>query len=324
MVHVTNLPLSDRPSDSAAPPDPTEAILAFARRQHGVVSRHQLLRAGLGEGLIDCRVKSKRLIPLFSGVYGVGHDVISRRGWWHAGLLSAGPGAVLSHTTAAAVWDLMQPRERVEVLRGFNREKRRNGQPRPPSYAPTLIVHRSRRRPSIDFTIQEGVPVTTVERTLLNLAAILPDPQIRSMVAEAERRGILDWNRFRSFADLGPGWPGIGKLCSLIDEWEPQVALTKSALERMFIEFCLDQAIPLPQVNVNVCGWEVDCFWPEARLIVELDGFEYHSDRETFEKDRKRDAIHRAAGYEVNRVTYRQLKHEAAYVRDVVLKPVTG
>lgn len=298
----------------------TEMMLRLARSQHGVVSRRQLLESGFADTLVDEHVRALRLIPVFTGVYGLGHDLISHRGWWAAALLSAGPGAALSHASAADCWGLIEPRQRIEVVRGFNREPL-SADRRSPNRK-LLIVHRSRYLPAEDLTLYDGFPVTTVARTFLNLSAIFPISRLESAIAEADRRRILDWTQLNEVSRRGTGWKGIRKLRSIIEMWNPGLSESKSKFERRFLRFCRDHLIPTPEVNVMVEDFEVDCLWSDRRLVIELDSFGFHRDRRTFESDRRRDVVLRNAGYEVHRLTYRQFADDPGYVLDQVLRRI--
>jgi len=297
-----------------------EIMLRLAEEQHGVVSRRQLIELGVSGALVDQRVEARRLVAVFAGVYGVGHGILSHRGWWSAALLSGGPGSVLSHTSAAACWGLIRPRHRVEIIRGFNREPvgSVNGPRRTPNRS-LLVVHRTRVLPGRDLTDHGGFPLTTVPRTILNLAASFNLERLSSVVADAERMGLVDWNELAAISHRGPGWKGIGKLREIVREWDPAAGATRSELERRFLGFCRAHDVPPPSVNTRVEGLEVDCAWLEKRLIVELDGFRFHSDRRSFESDRRRDTILANAGYEVRRVTHAQLKDDPQFVLTEVL-----
>lgn len=315
--------MSSRSGESVRVDRPTADILRLAREQHGVVSRRQLVRLGISERLIEQRVSAGRLLPVFAGVYGVGHDIIGHRGWWSAALLSGGDGAVLSHTSAAACWGLLAPRNRTEIIRDFSREPPQsiNGPRRSPNKS-KLVVHRTTRLPEEETTTRDGFPTTTVPRTILNLAATRSESQLEGLVAEAERMRLLDWRQLRDVSSRGKGWAGVGKLREIVGRWHPDVADTKSGLESRFLQFCRARALPDPIVNTYVEGYEVDCVWKEQRLIVELDSVRFHSDLRTFERDRRKDTILTRAGYEVRRVTHEQLRDDPEFVMKHVLAAI--
>jgi very-short-patch-repair endonuclease len=300
--------------------DATLKILELARVQHGVVSRQQLIRAGLSASLINHFVVELRLVPLFPGVYGAGHDVVSPRGWWTAALLSAGPGSALSHTSAAAVWNLISPRSRCEVVRGsYRRQAGAENKTRFSTDRSRLLIHRSRCLPGWDIAVREGFRVTSVARTILDLARSMSEGRLRSLLVEAERLRIFDGESLREVSSRGSGWAGAPKLRSILAEWDPALDVTRSVFEEKFLSFCRSRGLPLPAVNVVVEGFEVDCLWASHGLIVELDGFATHSDLKSFDADRRRDSILRSAGLDVRRVTYRQLRDDPAFVLEFVL-----
>lgn len=295
-------------------------MLRLAKAQHGVVSRQQLVIAGISGTLIDQRVRDSKLIPVFTGVYGLGHDVISHRGWWWAALLSGGPGTVLSHTSAAACWGLIAPRNRTEILRRYNRDRLTGSPPR--LNAKLLTVHRSRCLPPGDLTVHDGFPVTTVARTILNLSARSSPAEVESLVSEADRLEILDWKQLEEASERGPGWKGTRELKRILEAWDPRNGETKSRLERRFLSFCHLHSVPAPLVNVWLEGFQVDCFWPGKRLVIELDSRGFHADLKTFDSDRSRDVILKNAGYDVRRVTHRHLVEQPGFVLSEVLSPL--
>ena len=303
----------------------TLAILDLARNQHGVVSRGQLVEAGLSSSLINHWVRKLRLVPVFPGVYGVGHDVISQRGWWTAALLSAGPASALSHTSAAAVWNLIAPRSRCEVVRDFYR---RDFEPTPGKRLSTdrarLLIHRSRFLPERDLTVRGGLRVTSLARTLINLAPSMSEERLRSLFVEAERLRVFDRESLREVSSRGPGWSGASKVRRILAEWDSALDVTRSVFEERFLRFCRDRDLPLPQVNAQVEGLEVDCLWSPPGLIVELDGYATHSGLVSFDEDRRRDAVLRTAGFDVRRVTYRQFRDDPEFVLEYILGSLTA
>lgn len=301
-----------RPADSDFPDDVYEALLCLARLQHGVASRSQLFDAGASGSMIDRWLRSRRLLTFHYGVYAIGHDVVSLRGRWMAAVLSAGGRSVLSHRSAGALWGICSPSSVTEVIRSSGPGRSWPGLAdgcRKGDRA--LKVHRSRVLISGDFTIRESIPVTSVPRTLLDLASILTERQLESAVAHAERSRLIDLAAVEAVASRGPGWRGVSKLRRILAGWNPESTRTRSELEMRFLSLCRSEGLPSPSVNGSLIGYEVDCLWNDARLVVELDGFAHHSDRVTFERDRSRDLELHRAGYEVIRVTFRMLEVES-------------
>jgi hypothetical protein len=266
------------------------AIAVVAERQHGVIARRQLSAIGAGRGAIDHRVWSGRLRPIHRGVYGVGHRVLSPEGHWMAAVLATGPGAVLSHRSAAALWALRPTaRARVEITTERALHAR-----------PGVHTHRAVLAPD-EITTHNGIPTTTPARTLLDLAAVLPRQAVQTAVNEAEVLRLADATALHDLKVRHPRHRGISRLHDL------QPAPTRSELEARFVAFLDDAVLPRPNVNTLIEELEVDFAWPEHRLIAELDGFAFHATRRAFERDRARDRRLQAYGWRVVRITWRQL-----------------
>jgi very-short-patch-repair endonuclease len=240
---------------------------------------------------------------LYPGVYGLGTDVITQRGKWFAGVLAGGPGTTLSHRSAAACWGLLDEGPRVEVTRHFN--WRPEPGLAPGCVHPGLWLRRTRWLPREHLVERAGLPVMSVERLLLSLAATVSFRELESALGAASRAGMLDSAALDKVLARGPGWRGIGNLKRLAATVRPADSRSRSFLEDRFIAGCHEGGLPAPRVNEMVEGLEVDLLWEAPRLIVELDGFEFHRDRLAFERDRERDALLLRSGYRVLRFTYR-------------------
>jgi hypothetical protein len=263
---------------------PSRVIAALAERQHGVVAAWQL---DLGRGAVAHRVRTGQLHVWYRGVYAVGHRVLTREGRWMAAVLAAGPDAVLSHRSAAALWGIRpSARPRIEVTA-------------PRRSRPGVQVHQARLAPD-EITVRDGIPVTTPARTLVDLAAVLRPDEIKKAVNQAEilRLPYPDLSRYT-------GRRGMKHL-----QTRPEPVMTRSKLERDFIAFVEAHGLPTPLVNAGLGTKEPDFRWPKHKLIVEVDGFGTHGTRQAFEDDRARDRRLAAAGWQVVRVTYRQLHEE--------------
>lgn len=272
----------------------TRAIRALAERQHGVFARWQLLELGLEKNLIQRRIEGGLLIPVFQGTFTLGHRRISRQGYWMAAVLASGPGAVLSHASAMELWGIRESTGPIEVLRrsgGVHR--RRTG----------IRLHQTRRLPKEHVACEQGIPVTTIERAFLDMAARLSAKQLERDLVAAERIGRVQWLRLNGIVACGRGRKGAGKLRRVVAAVDPRAASTLSPLEVDFLALCREYGIPLPEVNVMVAGYLVDFVWPSERLVVETDGYTYHADRRAFESDHERTVALTAAGYEVHRAT---------------------
>lgn len=259
----------------------------MADRQYGIVARWQLLACGAPPDAIDLRVRRRRLRRVHRGVYAVGHAVLRREGAWLAAVLALGPGrAHLSHASAAALWGLIGGSGgRIEVTVGSD-----NGRSRP-----ELQVHRRAALLPGETTVHRGIPVTTPARTLLDLATSRPRLVPRAL-AQAEVLRFFDLEALRWVTTAHRGRPGAPLLARLLDAAD-EPALTRSELEEAFLSVCAAAGLPRPRVNQLVEGVEVDFHWPTARLIVEVDGYVFHSTRHAFERDRERDALTAAAGW---------------------------
>jgi very-short-patch-repair endonuclease/predicted transcriptional regulator of viral defense system len=289
---------------SVSAPDGADARIAvLAGTQHGVVSRTQLLNLGLSKGAIERRVRAGRLHCLHAGVYAVGHTVLSQRGRWMAGILFCGPGAVLSHRSAAALWglrsgtggviDVTTPRK-VRATRSI----RRHCSPIPED----------------EVTECEGIPVTSVPRTIFDMAAISRPEAVEAMLREAEYRRLYDLLSLQDLLERYPRRHGAKAVRTALAHVGETPGRIRSPLEERFMPFLDRYALPRPHFNawIEVGGerCQVDCLWPGPRQIVELDGWEGHGTRRAFRDDRARDRRLRVAGYGVTRIAWAQLDDE--------------
>jgi len=276
----------------------TGAIRELAERQHGVVARRQLLALGVARSLIQGRVEAGLLVPVFQGVFALGHRHVSRRGQMMTAVLASGPGAVLSHGSAMELWGVRGARGPIEVLR-------RSGGPR--SVRREIRLHQTRSLPHGHITRKEKIPVTTVERTFLDMAGRLDAKQQERALVEGDRSGVVRWHELQKMIRGWRGKKGIGRLRRVAMGVDPRAIDTKSSLEVDFLALCREFGISLPQVNVFVGPHLVDFLWPEQRVVVETDGYAYHRDRPSFESDHRRTVALAAADYEVHRATHRML-----------------
>ena len=254
----------------------------------------QLRAAGATRNAVAHRVASGLLTRLHRGVYRLGptHTTLTSP---MAAVLACGPTAVLSHHAAAALHGIRPARPGaidVTVTRGH------------PGSRPGIRVHRGR----LDRTVVNGIPVTTVPRTLLDLAAALPERELDRAIEEAQIRRKLDLASLTDAVHEGRGHRGARALrAAAAKATEPQ--LTRSEAERRLVELIRRAELPRPNTNARLGGYEVDALWPAERLVVEVDGFAFHGGREAFERDRRKDAELLGAGYRVLRVTWRQIAH---------------
>jgi very-short-patch-repair endonuclease/predicted transcriptional regulator of viral defense system len=271
-------------------------VAAVATRQHGVVARHQLVTLGLSLDAIDHRVESGRLLRLHRGVYAVGHRKLSGLGFWTAAVLAAGPGAVLSHRSAGALWRVREWSSRRVDITVPRRRRSRDG----------LVLHETRLPPD-ERDEHEGIPVTTPARTLLDLAAVLDEHQLARACERAEALRLTSPTTLQELLDRYPKRPGTPAIRRLIEEGRIVPVTTANDFERRLLTLLDVEDLPEPLVNQPLGHIRPDFRWPEHRLIVELDGFETHGTRAAFERDRARDRALTAQGWRVVRITKRQL-----------------
>jgi hypothetical protein len=170
-----------------------------------------------------------------------------------------------------------------------------------------------RSLPAEDRAARDGIPVTTLARTLLDLGEVVSSRQLERAFEQAELLRLLDLRAIEALAKRARGRRGLRPLAALLSG-ASEPAMTRSELERRFLELCRHANLPIPVLNAVVAGLEVDALWPSQRLIVELDGYAYHRTRAAFERDRGRDAALQIAGYRVLRVTHRRLATEPAAI----------
>ena len=275
---------------SAPPPSIDAIIAALAARQHGLVTRVQLLAAGLSRHAIERRVKSGRLVRVSAGVYAVGHAALSREGHFMAAVLGAGEGAALSHLAAAEhrqVWryrasliDVVAPKRR-SAIKGVR-------------------IHRVRALHWRDVTEHKGIPVTSIPRMLVDLTDVLNPYDLANVIHEAEFKQRFSEPATRDAMRRANGRRKLAVLQKALELRAAGSAGLKSRNEAAFLSMLKN--LPKPLVNVKLNGEEPDFHWPEHKVVVEIDGPGHERPR-TQREDERKEATWRAAGYEVLRVT---------------------
>jgi very-short-patch-repair endonuclease len=277
----------------------------LARRQWGIVTREQLIELGFGTRGISDWVRGGRLHRLYRGVYAYGHDRLRIEGSWLAAVMACGPGAVLSHRDAAQLWELRQSQSAfIDVtVPSQNGRIRRRG----------VRVHRSGRLAAQEVTVRHGIPVTTVARTLLDLADVLPRQALRRAVTEAEYTGRFDLTALIAVVESNPG----RRTRKLREAAGARPHRTRSPLEQRFLGFLERHGVEEPRSGVWIEGYEADFVWTRAGLVVELDGAAAHATRAAVRRDRKRDRVLWRAGYRTMRLTDDALDAEHEVLADL-------
>jgi len=290
--------------------DVDRAIAALTGRQHGVIARSQLVELGLGRGAIAGRIERERLHVLHRRVYAVGHRALTRRGAWMAAILVA-DGAVLSHRSAAALWGILgTERRNVEIT------VPRHVRPRP-----RIDVHEGPLPPD-EVTTDNAISVTTPARSLLDVAAVVSSHHLERAATEAEIHRLGSPTSLAALVARYPTRTGTKTIRRLLNARDIGRNITKHQLELRFLAFLDAHRLPRPRINATVDvppkPREVDCLWPDHRLIAELDGFAAHGTRTAFEEDRDRDRALLVAGYRVTRITWRQIAEDEEALADAL------
>ncbi|HZU60685.1 MAG TPA: type IV toxin-antitoxin system AbiEi family antitoxin domain-containing protein [Solirubrobacteraceae bacterium] len=267
-----------------------EEIAHIAAGQHGNVTRAQLRHLGLADVAIHHRVTLGRLHRVHRGVYAVGRPPSTPLERAAAAVLACGPRAALSHGSAMALWGFWQRwDEPFEVMLAVDR--------RPQG----IRTHRCSTLLRRDVTTREGIRVTSAARTALDMAPRLRARSLTRLINDARRTRILTLEALADVAGRNPTHPGALLLkAHASNPHNP----TRSGGEDDFLKFCARYGLPTPLINTIVHGYEVDAYFPEARLVVELDGWPYHSSRQSFEDDRERDATMLMHQVATIRITY--------------------
>jgi very-short-patch-repair endonuclease len=274
-------------------------VVHLAERQWGVIADWQLEQCGVSRSAISRWVASGRLVRIHPRVYALGHKALCTEGRLLAAILYAGPGAELSHASAASWWQLIPYLPNTTDVTS-------------PKQRRSLRAVRVHRAQHIDRVVHRGLPVTPVAKTLLDFASVAPFARIRSAVAEADFQRRLDLEAIDELT--GVGRPGSANLNRALRLHRPEYARTLSPLEDLLLDLCRRHRIPFPEVNVNVCGYKVDALWRTQRVVVEVDGRPAHDTHGQRERDHDRDLALRASGYRVCRYTWRQVTSSRAAV----------
>lgn len=294
-------------------PVPLGEVARLAARQHGVVTRAQLIGLGLNSDAIHHRVERGRLHRVWRSVYALGQPELTPHGNWMAAVLSCGPRAVLSHLSAAGLWGIVRSPSTVRIdVSVPGGGGRRGARPARPARRPRLVLHRRPSLAAADVTRCSGIPVTNPACTLVDLAGLLTRDRLEAAVNEADKLGLTDPEQLRVAVDALSPRTGTRALRELLDRHT--FVLTDSELERRFLQIARRARLDRPVTGKKVCGFKVDFLWPDLGLVVETDGLTYHRTPAQQARDRLRDQAHAAAGLTCLRFTHAQVRYEPEHV----------
>jgi very-short-patch-repair endonuclease len=268
-------------------------IQALAGRQHGVVTRMQLKAVGLSDRAIERRIQAGWLVRLYRGVYAVGHTALTTHSHLIAAVYACGPEALASHRAAGWLWGILRGSQPIEVTAPRSRESRKE-----------FVVHRSRGIAEEDRAVIDGIPVTSLARTIVDLADDLPEKRLDDAVNEAEIQRRFDLKAVNRVLERLPGRKGRHKLNRVLTAYRDVQPFTRSRAERLVFAMCRQHGLPTPQVNTWLGSEEVDFYWPKQGLVLEFDGGAHRTTR-AFYTDRERDRSLAARGIHVVRATDR-------------------
>lgn len=285
-------------------------LARLAADQEGVVALRQIRAAGLSARAAQDRAEAGRLHRLFPSVYAVGHLKVSSDGWRIAAVLACGEGAVLSRFSAAKTWGILNDDGRRFDVVAPGRSGGRVADQK------LIDLRRTRRLSKDDVTVLRGIPITTVGRTLVDLAGGAGPRRVQRAVHEAEVMGLLDVEAVLATIERNPGRRGTRMLRAALGVSAPDPGNSKFATR--FFSLCMDYGLPTPKLGVHVDGgdrlYEVDALFEAERVIVELDGRQVHGTARNFQTDRRRDSVLAARDYQTLRYTWHRLCNEPAAI----------
>ncbi|MGN6867566.1 MAG: DUF559 domain-containing protein [Solirubrobacteraceae bacterium] len=287
---------------SARRMEPDRVIQALGSANNGVVTRRALREAGVTDDVIRDRVAIGRLYRHHHGVYLLDPpQQAGRITLLTAAVEACGPGALLSHRSAAELWGML-PMEaghiEVTVVTRCAGDR------------PGIRRHRVKELDSRDIRTRHGIRVTSPARTVLDNAR---HPLLEELIATGFDSGLVTERQIEASIDRSPTRRGVRRVRGILSQ-RGGARLTRSWGERRLLSLIREAGLPVPLTNRLLLGFKVDALWPELRLVVEVDGYEFHGDRGSFEDDRARDATLVAHGYTVLRFTARQLRDQPLVV----------
>jgi hypothetical protein len=289
-------------------------LAKLAAQQEGVVARGQLLAIGMSRAAVRHRLALDRLRRLHPGVYAVGHQPLTSSARHRAALLAGGNRCVLSHRSAAAALDLARWPGTVELTTTSRHRRRLAG----------VCVHATRSLPRREVTHADGLPCTSVARTLVDLAAVATAGELRRVLEQSLTLHLFDRNAVDGVLARSTGRRGIARLRNLMAELPDEPAPAASELEQRFLDLVRRAGLPLPVVNGHIGAHQVDFHWPGQRLVVETDGRAHHTGPVAFHRDRRRDVDLELAGWHVLRIEWRHVAHEPERVVALLRRHLVG
>jgi hypothetical protein len=271
----------------------------IASGQHGVITLWQLLAADVSRSAVRRWIEKGLLHPEFRGVYRLGHRAPSSKAHYTAAVLACGEGAVLSGLAAGFHYGIVKgSASAAEVTTSRHRHTR------------GVLIHRVRDLPLTEVSRHDRIPITTIPRTLVDIAGRLPFDDLAEACHHA---GVRFRTKPRGVFSVLRRRPNVAGARKLREIWEGD-GITLSKLERAFLSLLRSVGLPRPLTNKVSNGWYVDCRWPEQRLTVELDSYTFHHSRHAWERDRRRERTARARGDEFRRFTYGDVTEESELV----------
>jgi very-short-patch-repair endonuclease len=264
------------------------------------VGRWQLDAIGLTEQMVRTRVARGGLNPLHRGVYAVGHRALTIESRWMAAVLAHGPEAVLSHRSAGQLWGLY-PRSEItpEVTVPGSKKKK-----------PGIVAHRGSPRPDEVGTMWR-IPVTSVARTMFDLAGLLEEREVERAWNEMEVREYRTRLSVPDLLERYPGRNGTLMLTRIANSKATPVGITRNELEEALLALIDRYELPRPRMNAHLAVrdrfYEIDCLWEDRRVAIELDGGGAHRTRRAFQEDREHDRILTAERFTTARITWHQI-----------------
>jgi very-short-patch-repair endonuclease len=306
--------VSESPEACSVSPPPGAVSADLAGARQGIVARHELLDAGVTRHVIERRAKTGELHRRYRGVYVVGHLALAPRAEESAALLACGEGSLISGRSAAFLWSLLKERPAViDVTLVGRRCRPKEG----------ISQHYVGRIDARDVHRRDNLLLTAPARTLIDLAADAEDDELDAALSEGRALRLIDDGDIEAALARAGKRKGVARMWRLLGR-EADLGYTRSKAERLMRRLMRDADLSQPRCNVRLHDYTVDFVWPDQRLVVEVDGYQFHGHRSAFERDRRKDQVLVAAGYRVVRVTWRQLLHESLRVVAVVAAALTA